>query len=346
MEASPKRMQFLKRRMSGIGGSDVGPVLGVDQYRDSLDVYLSKVKQPAATDTPNEAMLRGIYLEPVVGKLYIDETGRRIRQGKFRRAKSELGKMEPMIANPDRIIHGNDDREHDGNGVLELKTANRWVMDRIKDQGIPESYYLQVQHYMGVCGLSWGAVAILCPDPFEFVHFDVKFDAELYGDTSEVLRRFWSDNVLTETPPSPPALVMPTMPKLGAGEVVIRMDENAEWREAVAFLREARGIEKSGKQSVEFAKSIIKELMPEKGIYEGAGARVLFNEQAGRTSFDKKSLAAFDPIDPIRMASLLAEAGLALDVIETLFEAARLDLSIFEKQGAAFETVRIYDSKE
>jgi len=341
MEASPKRMQFLKRRMSGMGGSDVGPVLGVDQYRDSLDVYLSKVKPPELTDTANQAMRRGIYLEPVVGKLYIEETGRRIRQGRFRRNK-EHGEL---IANPDRIIHG-DDREHEGNGALELKTANRWVMDNIKENGIPESYYLQVQHYMGVCGLKWGAVAILCPDPFEFMHFDVPFDEELFGETSQVLRRFWKDHVETQTPPDPAPLEIPDAPKMKDGETIIRMDDNEEWREAVQFLREARGIERSGKQSVEFAKSIIKELMPEKGAYEGAGARVYFREQQGRKSFDKKSLMAFDPLDPIRMASLLAEAGLELDVIETLFEAARLDLSIFEKQGAAFETVRIYDSKE
>ena len=69
-------------------------------------------------------------------------------------------------------------------------------------------------------------------------------------------------------------------------------------------------------------------------------------EQQGRKSFMQRELAAIQPLDPIAMATLLEKAGLDLDVIEVFFEESRLDLDKFQKRGAPFNTLRMYDSKE
>ena len=82
------------------------------------------------------------------------------------------------------------------------------------------------------------------------------------------------------------------------------------------------------------------------GPYEGGGARVHYKRQDGRKSFMQRELRAMQPLDPIAMASLLEQAGLDLETIETLFENARLNLDDFVKIGEPFDTVRMYDSKE
>ncbi len=172
------RAEFLKRRRTGLGGSDVGAIMGVSQYADALDVYLDKVDPPEDIDNP--AMERGRFLEPVVSKMYELHSGRHLRMGKFRRDRGSPF----LIGSPDRIIKQigvkpHPPESHDSAGVLEIKTANRYVMKTMREKGLPQSYVLQLQHYMGLGGTTWGAFAVLCPDPWEFLTFSVEFDQVL-----------------------------------------------------------------------------------------------------------------------------------------------------------------------
>ena len=180
------RAEFLKRRRTGLGGSDVGAIMGVDQYKDSLDVYMDKVAPGEDIDSP--AMERGRMLEPVVSALYELRSGRRLQVGKFRRDQSN----KFLIGSPDRHIKPLSRKPYqemvDSPGTLEIKTANRFVLKKMKEQGLPQSYVLQLQHYMGLCGTTWGAFAVLCPDPWEFLTFTVEFDQELYDRVRELLR--------------------------------------------------------------------------------------------------------------------------------------------------------------
>jgi len=356
--AESDRQAFLRRRRTGIGGSDVGPILNVDRYRDALDVYLDKV-QPQ-DDEPTPAMLRGTYLEPVVTQMYKDYTGRRLKPGKFRKHL----KHPFLVGHPDRIIVADSPPPFtgpmSGAGVLEAKTANRYVFDRMKAEGLPQSYVLQLQHYMGVCGVTWGAFAVLCPDPWQFATFELEFDERLFEQVVPVLEDFWNTNVLAKEPPSPPAVDWSDAPKVGGDEVVVDVGADdkvlSEWIGLLEYFREARQMKKAGAAAEDYAKDMLKNLLresygdgegqPHYGVFEGPKERVYFRSQAGRKTLDKRSLIAMEPIDPIRMASLLAEAGLELEVIETLFEAAKLDISKFEKEGAPFETLRIYDTQE
>lgn len=340
------RAAFHERRATGFGGSDIGPLLGVDRYRDSLDVYLSKVQKQTDDGFASEAMLRGIYLEPIVAQLWNEATGRRLRNAKFRRHR----KYTHMIGHPDRLILATSkppfaEIRH-GPGVLELKTANRHVMRIMKAQGIPQSYVLQLNHYMGISGVGWGSFGILCPDPWEFYQFDLDFNEGLFIDVAELCERFWKEHVDTLKPPMPEPQDWSDAPALPEDEPVHMMSDTDGWRAAIEYLREAQDIKRTGEDGVKFAKGLLKELMPEQGVYEGSGARIYYRDQQGRKTFDRRSLDAMKPLDPIAMASLLSTAGLDLETIETLFAGASLDLTRFEKRGAAFTTLRMYDSKE
>lgn len=345
------RSKFLARRRAGVGGSDVGPILGVDTFRDSLDVWTSKVKPvPEEERFQNPQMIRGTMLEPIVATLYLEETGRKLRLGKFRRH----GKHRRFIGHPDRIVlaTSKDPKTiYEGPGVLELKTANRFVFSRMKEHGLPQSYVLQLQHYMAICRMKWGAFAVLCPEPWEFVTFVMDFDAELFEEVATVLNRFWTDHVETKNPPIPEkGDVWHDAPKIPDDEPVIPMDGD-EWAMTVASLREATEIKKAGEAAERYAKDTMKHLMsdedgePRYGVFQGAGLRAYHRLSPGRTTLQRRSLEAMEPLDPIIMASLLASAGLSLDVIEALFEESRLDLTRFDKVGAPFPTLRTYDSK-
>ena len=343
------RKEFLKRRRSGLGGSDVGAIMGVDQYKDGLDVYLDKVDPGPDFDSP--AMERGRYLEPVVSKLYEVTSGRRLQHGKFRRDQ----RNKHLIGSPDRIIKPTGRKPYAADvsspGVLEIKTANRFVLKKMKEQGLPKNYILQLQHYMGLSGTSWGAFAVLCPDPWEFLTFTVEFDQELYDRVCDVLQRFWDDHVQAEVPPIPKLIDYGDSKEITADTAVTIFDPGStglvQWEKSVDLFREANAMLALGKEAKEVARAQMMEQMEMgHGIYEGAGARVHYQKQSGRRTFMQRELRAIQPLDPIAMATLLEKAGLDLDTIEKLFENARLNLDDFQKIGAPFETVRMYDSHE
>lgn len=48
---SAERLEWLKTRQTGIGGSDVAAILGLNRYRTPLDVYNDKT----ATDDPQDS---------------------------------------------------------------------------------------------------------------------------------------------------------------------------------------------------------------------------------------------------------------------------------------------------
>jgi len=343
-----RRAEFLKRRRTGLGGSDVGAIMGVDQYKDSLDVYMDKVSPPEDTDNPN--MERGRMLEPVVSLLYELRTGRRLRTGKFRRNRNH----PYLIGSPDRIINpiDRDSQEVSKNspGVLEIKTANRFVLKKMQEEGLPKSYILQLQHYMGLCGTEWGAFAVLCADPWQFLTFTVEFDEELFLRVREVLERFWADHVEAKVPPVPAPVDYGDSKEVTADTAITIFEPGkdlVQWEKNVDLYREAQAMMKLGEEAKEFAKDKLKELMTlGEGIYEGGGARIHYKKQGGRKGFDTRSLRAMQPIDPIAMAVLLEKAGLGLDDIEVLFDEARLDLDRFVTTGNPFKTFRMYDSKE
>lgn len=343
------RAEFLKRRRGGIGGSDVGPILGVDRYRDSLDVYIEKVTPPKGDDE-NSNMQRGRMLEPIVSQMYMETTGRKLRPGKFRQHRDH----KFLIGHPDRIIVAAKKppflEPMDGPGVLEIKTANRHEFTRFQSEGIPQTYMLQLQHYMAITGTNWGAFAILCPDPWEFLTFNVTFDADLFATTAPILDEFWTHFVLPKQPPMPAPLDWGDAPK--PTSTVLQRGEDAEWVGALLLLREAKAELATAKQQEDFAKSLLKAAMtddkaqPLYGVHEGSGARVYYTEQPGRRTFQTKPLQASEPVDRLALSALLSEGGMSVVDIEKILEQTKLDLNAFYKQGEPFAVLKLFDTRE
>ncbi len=338
-----ERAEFLEARRAGIGGSDVAAIAGLDPWKTAIDVYQEKLGLVPDVD-PTPDMQRGRYLEDVAVQLYGEHTGRAVRRQPMSRHRTH----DFMIANLDRQIiwpvdHLADDiRRNDGPGVLEAKVPRLQVFQRIKLEGLRDAYILQLQHYLGVRGYKWGSFAILNPDSWGFITFDVAFDEAMFANLVELEGKFWNDHVLAKVPPPEPAGALIKMPEVTGG--ILTKRDDPEFATAVALLREAKHLKKTGETLEEQAKARMKGVLGGFAVAEGAGARVYFRQQS-RDSFDRKALEGAGPLDPMRVAQLLNELlpdkGTWKTAMDILASKGRLDLDKFMKT-TVYEELRYY----
>src|SRR5574343_365740 len=140
----PHPQEWHDERRTGIGGSDAPiVVLGRLPFNDSSTwrtLWEDKMGISLPIE-PNASMMRGICLEDTVANLYAQQTKRKLwRQNQILRHPDHPF----MICNRDRLIVG-DER---GLGVLEIKCPGSWNFGKIKREGIPDYYQIQLYHYM------------------------------------------------------------------------------------------------------------------------------------------------------------------------------------------------------
>lgn len=183
--------EWLENRRKGIGGSDVGAILGLNKWRSPYQLWLDKTGQlPVTEDETNEFAYWGNVLEDVVAKEFARRTGKKVR-----RANQVFEHKDyPFLrANVDRMIVGED-------AILECKTTSEWNSKEWEDDEIPVSYLLQVQHYLNVLDKDKGYIAALIGGN-KFVWKEVKRDQELIDIMQAKLVDFWEKNVLGNVAP-------------------------------------------------------------------------------------------------------------------------------------------------
>lgn len=138
-----------------IGGSDVAVILGMNKYKSAFMLWLEKTGQVEPKPIENEYVEWGNLLEPVIREKFKKETGFKVFQNNFVLQHDD---HEFMIANVDGEVI---DPAFDGaRGILEIKTAS----ERFKkdwEEGCPNHYMLQIQHYLAVTGYGYAYVAVL-----------------------------------------------------------------------------------------------------------------------------------------------------------------------------------------
>jgi predicted phage-related endonuclease len=68
-----------------------------------------------------------------------------------------------------------------------------WGFKKIKKEGLPESYLLQLQWQMLCYGVTWGSFAVYWPDGHELLQFDVERDDELCEMLFQRAEEEWSN---------------------------------------------------------------------------------------------------------------------------------------------------------
>lgn len=181
-----------KARKRGIGGSEVPGILGLDKYSSPYQVWLRKTgrEEPFRGNKYTQA---GNILESAVVEYFQQETKYRIIKSSADQKLVVHPKYEFAIGYRDRLYVKT---ATVGKGVLECKTTQQMIDD------VPETWFAQLQWYLGVSDLSYGAVAWL-ERGLDFKYKEYDYDPEFFNYMIERVGEFWDNYIIPDVPPPP-----------------------------------------------------------------------------------------------------------------------------------------------
>ena len=172
-------------RRSGIGGSDIAALMGVNPFATAFNVYRSKVE---GYETPETEQMRiGARIESFT-----------VRE--FKRLKPEFTVHNPkrlykrdgiFLATPDRLLSVG---STDAHAVLEIKNTAYWS----KDKRTMAAY--QVQWYLFVLGVRFGYVCAL-EQGWKLHVQPIVRDEELQERMKDTAQMFWENHIEPRRPP-------------------------------------------------------------------------------------------------------------------------------------------------
>ncbi len=231
------RNEWLELRRTGIGGSEASAILGLNPWKTAMDVWLDKTGEFTEDEEPdNEKKYWGTVLEDVVTREFMKRTGLKVRR---KNAMLRHKDYPWMLANVDRLVVG----EKAG---LETKTTSVYSSEDWED-GIPDYYIPQVQHYMAVTGFPVWYVAVLIGGQ-EFRNYRVVRDDSFIHDLVAAETEFWG-MVKSCTPP-------PIDGTKASSELVKRMYPLAEQNREVDLPFEAFNLIQQYEKAAEEEKKI------------------------------------------------------------------------------------------
>lgn len=176
--------EWLKERQKCITGTDVGALMGVDQYRTPIDVYLDKLGISNQIKE-NNYMKMGKVLEPIISNLYEQESGYQV---------------EPVGFIRQGVHGGTPDRKIIPNGILEIKSTQMTLDDPLL------KWYYQTQWYAYLTKSEFISIAWL-EHGLDFKYKSYEYDNETIENVIERVNKFWNDNILKQNPPEPVSIV-------------------------------------------------------------------------------------------------------------------------------------------
>lgn len=181
-------------RNKGIGGSDIGAICGVSPFTSARQIYFNKTGQFQDAMKPGaaaqERMKWGHLLEPLVADEFALRTGKRLVEVGGTLAHKD---HQWMRANVDRLIV---DEAGVPYGVLECKTTSEYNDDEWANGDILMSYMYQLNWYLYILDLKYGAFACLVGGN-KFYYYEVFRNDELINNTLiPAATDFWYNNVL------------------------------------------------------------------------------------------------------------------------------------------------------
>lgn len=179
------------QRVNSIGGSDAATILGFNQFKSSVELYLEKTGQIEIKQKMSWPIIWGNLSEDNVAKLFEIETGKKVRRKNQLLVHPQYGFI---TANLDRVVVGE-------KAILECKTANGWKTKEWLGGEIPTAYLIQCMHYLAVTGYEKAYIACMI-DNSKFVWKTIERDEELIQSIIAAEIEFWSYNVLNNIPPS------------------------------------------------------------------------------------------------------------------------------------------------
>ena len=134
--------EWLEARYSGIGGSDIGTILGLNPYESAYALWAKKTKQIPENDLSDNMRVKfGQKFEQPILDIWAEANPDWVlyHTGTYRHKEQPY-----MMANPDALAYN---QKLDEWMIIEVKTAAMgW-------DEVPPHYHAQVQHYLFVMGI-------------------------------------------------------------------------------------------------------------------------------------------------------------------------------------------------
>ena len=199
-------------RRDGIGGSEIGTILGLNKYDTIVRVFHEKVGDIDFRRDDNSFMFWGRELEDKIADIwrYYDGTAdgyiENFKNGKIVR---ECQRVNGYVVNPkypwlfaslDRVMNIKGgynlitQEPLKTEGVLECKGLSYWA-SQIWQDGIPVYYLAQIHQYMAILETDYAEIAIL-QDGNKFLVEKIQRDDVLCERIIEISRMFWENRVL------------------------------------------------------------------------------------------------------------------------------------------------------
>jgi putative phage-type endonuclease len=184
LAADASREEWHAVRKTGIGGSDICSICGLNEWTSPLEIWLEKTGQPIprrVDEVLDEAAEMGHELEPFVARRFTKKTGLPIfdNPGTLR-----LPDVPWALVNLDRTTV-----EADLPGVVEIKTRSSFALKDWIDEP-PVDVQVQTQWQMLLTGWSFGYAVVSIGGQRTITH-RIERDEKLIDDLLAIAAEFW-----------------------------------------------------------------------------------------------------------------------------------------------------------
>lgn len=279
---------FQAERMSIVGGSDIGPICGVNPWRSEMDVFMEKIGAVGPPEQ-NENMKWGLIHEPAVIQEFRDQF------------HAEVKVDVPLIRHPkfphigyhaDGLLLGDDGKP---TALIEAKAPDKFARSTFGEPGtddIPRTYFLQVQQGMGLFDLDRTFVPVLFGGN-RWMYFEVARDRKLAADMIKIANVFWQ-RVIDRNPPEIDGTessqrFLQSLYPADTGETMQADTYLTGW---MAKLSDARKDKAEAEKREQLAKNKIIEKMGDAAVLEGPGFKVSYKKPKDRSKIDWPEIAA------------------------------------------------------
>lgn len=173
----PGSPEWHAERTNGVGGSEVGTILGLNPYESAYALWAKKTGKIPSEIQENWAIRFGKAFEEPILKLWMEEHP---EWDVFTTGTYADGDCAYRHANPDAIAIHKETKEL---MVLEVKTArSTW-------ESVPQAYLAQVLHYMGVLKIQKGRIVAVAGMTWN--EYEVSWNQEAIDLQNEMIDAFW-----------------------------------------------------------------------------------------------------------------------------------------------------------
>ena len=227
------RTEFLQRRKSGIGSSDVAAVLGISPWVTPYQLYCEKTS-PVIDVEESEILHFGHIMESVIASEYMRRHGVKLQK---RNRMYRSRKYPELIADIDRY--------EVGGRIVELKNVSEWAGKSKFGDGkddVPDYYLLQCQHQMFVTEIHELSLAAVIGG-HRYRDYEIQYDAELAEFAAAKCHEYYTECVEKRNPP--PATAKDVLSDYYMAKAGAQIVATPEVTEIIARYKELKAAQKT-----------------------------------------------------------------------------------------------------